>query len=321
MITSTAWSPDGKKLASGSLDKSVRVWDTITGKSLLTLTGHESPVTDVFWNRDGSNLISIDVGGDGPTENFRVWDAQTGKLLDSHYEPSISQVISNSDGTKLAVLHFQWAGVEIRDGAKFGAIGGIGYDAAQSDEGHAILSADWSPDSQRIATGTNNGNIRIWDVATTKVLIDIPPIVDAQNLAHPVTSLHFNADGSKLFTIRDGKLQVWDATNGKLLVANPLLADLTGVGWSPFGDRLAQVGTSSSGHVVKSTVPLPSIDEAQALSNRCAKSDVQPQLAAKLSAKQLPAFITQVKQLTKDQMPPACAAALIAVATALQSTP
>lgn len=314
-ITSLAWSPDGKRLAGASSDKSVSIWDTTTGKLLFTLFGHESIIGVVFWSKDGSRLISVDPGGDGPIESFKVWNPLTGKLIDSHSEPWIYQMIWNADKTKLVVLRSLGTLIEIRDGTKFGTIKYIEDSDPQPEEVY-IASADWSPDSQRIATGTTNGNVRIWDVATGKVLMDIPPVVDAP----PVGSLHFNADGSKLFVLRQGQIQVWDAANGKMLGAQPLKNGLMGSGWSTYGARLAQVGKSRAGFTVKVSIPLASVDELRALVKRCATADIQPQLEAKLNAKQLPAFTDQIKQLTRDQMPPACAADILAVAEALQST-
>ena len=52
-VTSIAWSPDGKRLATGSGDKTAKVWDAETGKELLTLNAHNYPITSVAWSPDG----------------------------------------------------------------------------------------------------------------------------------------------------------------------------------------------------------------------------------------------------------------------------
>src|SRR5262249_47406582 len=50
LVSGIAYSPDGKRLASGSRDKTVRVWDAATGKELLSLKGHSGPVSGVAWS-------------------------------------------------------------------------------------------------------------------------------------------------------------------------------------------------------------------------------------------------------------------------------
>jgi WD40 repeat protein len=67
-VTSLAFSPDGKRLASGSLDKTVKVWDMATGEETLTLK-RASQVMSVAFSPDGMRLAS----GGGEFSNRRFW--------------------------------------------------------------------------------------------------------------------------------------------------------------------------------------------------------------------------------------------------------
>ncbi|MBI3684027.1 MAG: WD40 repeat domain-containing protein, partial [Acidobacteria bacterium] len=68
------WSGDGRQLASGSDDKTVRLWEPDTGKLVRTLEGHENGVLAVAWSGDGRQLAS---GSDDQT--VRLWEPDTGK--------------------------------------------------------------------------------------------------------------------------------------------------------------------------------------------------------------------------------------------------
>ena len=63
----SAFSPDGKRLASASYDGTVKVWDVDNGQELLTLEGHTSGVSDVLFSPDGKRLISASVDGTART--------------------------------------------------------------------------------------------------------------------------------------------------------------------------------------------------------------------------------------------------------------
>ena len=75
-VYSVAFSSDGKTVASGSKDKTIKIWDSSTGKLIRTLTGHSQPVNSVAFSSDGKTVAS---GSDDKT--IKIWDSSTGKLI------------------------------------------------------------------------------------------------------------------------------------------------------------------------------------------------------------------------------------------------
>ena len=73
-VNSIAISNDGKRIISGSYDKTVRIWDAETGKQIHQLNGHDGDVMSVAISNDCKRIIS---GSDDKT--VRIWDAETGK--------------------------------------------------------------------------------------------------------------------------------------------------------------------------------------------------------------------------------------------------
>jgi WD40 repeat protein len=227
-VNSVAFSPDGQTLASGSNDKTIKLWDVTTGNLLQTLTDHYSHVNSVAFSPDGQTLVS---GSQDRT--IKLWNVATGKLLqtltDSHW---VSSVAFSPDGQTLANGGSLENTIKLRDVTTGNLL--------QTLTGHSesVTSVAYSPDGQTLASGSQDKTIKLWDVKTGNLLQTLT------GHSFILFSVAFSPDGQTLASgSLDNTIKLWDVNTGKLLqTLNGHSSLVISVAFSPDGKTLASAG-------------------------------------------------------------------------------
>ncbi|CDF36609.1 WD40-repeat containing protein [Chondrus crispus] len=198
-----AMSGDGRRVVSGSFDKSVRVWDVETGAQVgEALVGHMGWVLSVAMSGDGRRVVSGSFD-----KSVRVWDvetgAQVGEALVGHMG-SVWSVAMSGDGRRV-VSGSRDKSVRVWDvetGAQVGEalVGHMG----------SVWSVAMSGDGRRVVSGSHDKSVRVWDVETGAQ-------VGEALVGHTgwVWSVAMSKDGRRVVSgSHDKSVRVWDVETG-----------------------------------------------------------------------------------------------------------
>jgi eukaryotic-like serine/threonine-protein kinase len=239
-LWTAAWSPDGKRIASGGDDGMVQIWDPVTGNRILIYDGYllkdQNPsVVTLSWSPDGKRIVSSATfsTSSGFLPDVRVWDATTGNFLLS-YNGHLPRTAGHSN----VVGEVSWS----PNGTYIASAGGYDktvqvWDATSGQtiftfRGHSdfVGRARWSPDSARVASGGNDGIVRVWDATTGNHLLTF------DTRSNVVDDLAWSPDGTQIVAAaRDGSIQVWNPAAGNIIVT---YSGGGPVAWSPDGKRI-----------------------------------------------------------------------------------
>lgn len=201
-INALAISSDGTTLASGSADRTVKLWNIESRIPRCTLSGHSSLVEAVVFSPDGSTLVS---GSWDYTIKF--WNVDTGELIHTLGEHSgwIKCLAISSDG--LIIL----SGSADKS-IKIWDANSLSVRTSLCGHTGAIHSLAISPDGQIFASGSADKTIKVWNLCNGDVQLTL------KGHSEPVNALAFSPSGQLLISgSADKTIKIWHLASGTVL--------------------------------------------------------------------------------------------------------
>jgi len=204
LVSSVAFSPNGKYIVSGTNQDILNLWDAKNGQLIQEFEGHRDSVISVAFSPDGKHIVS---GSSDMT--LILWEAKSGQLIqefEGHHDrvnsvafsPDGKYIVSGSDDNTLML----WD-------AKSGQI-----IRSFTEHKDGVISVAFSPNGKHIVSGSDDMTLKLWDAENGKLIRSLIGHKDE------VWSSVFSPNGKYIVSgsgSDDMTLKLWDAENGKLI--------------------------------------------------------------------------------------------------------
>lgn len=202
-VSTVAISPNGKIIASGGFDNTIKLWNLQTGELICSIMGHSKPVLEVAFNPDGKLLVSGSVAN-----SIKLWDLSTQSLIRAftgHSESVVSlsvdispdgqMIASGSDDQKVKI----W---QLSDGKLLQTF----------KDSRGFNAVAFSPDGKIIAGGSSDNSVKLWDLASGALVNNFT------GHTRDVNAIAFSPNGKILASASsDNTIKIWHLSSGKLI--------------------------------------------------------------------------------------------------------
>lgn len=197
-VNSANFSHDGKYVVTASDDSTIRIWDVNTGDEVKRFSGLPNQVNSVSFSPDGKYIVSI------LAYETSIWDVRTGNLLKTISNTYLYNPVFSPDGKYIVTgsINDNTASIwDLSSGKEVKKLFGPKY---------SVISVSFSPDGRYMATASNEGLARIYDVSTGNIV----SVIKAYFFLEEFIYVKFSPDGNSIITTNDyGISQIWDISD------------------------------------------------------------------------------------------------------------
>jgi WD40 repeat protein len=215
VVTSAAFSPDGARVATGSTDATIKLWDVATGRLIRTLARHSNEVAysvAAVFSPDGTRVLS------GSSDGMRLWDAASGRLIRAVPTSSSVKLLAFSPDGRRVLAGLLDHRAELWDATAWQRLQTFQHSDDRSD----LEALAFSPDGALVLTGGQGPVAKLWDATTGKLVREFRRSKgEGRIVAHA-----FSPDGARVamavsVSPPQRSLELWDVATGKLIHTLP----------------------------------------------------------------------------------------------------
>ncbi|KAL7800877.1 vegetative incompatibility protein HET-E-1 [Trichoderma afarasin] len=229
-VDTVRFTPDGRWLASASVDSTIKLWDTAIGSCIATLVGHEEGINAICFTPDSRWLASASMD-----MTVKLWDIETSLCTATFkgHSQGVAAVSFAPDNWQLASASYD-STIKLWDTT-------ISRSSSTTDiHSQKVTAINFTPDGRQLASASDDHTVKLWDTATGRC------IATFKGHSQPVTAVTFAPDGNQLASASeyDKTIKLWDVTTGHCVATFQHDGYISSITFAPNSQQLASVSNS-----------------------------------------------------------------------------